>query len=175
MGIDIGLDVNDIRHPTSTSLIPISEQKMSDLFLSFRYRNSSDIDINFHSDIGLNQYRIFRYLKLIIISSKMFGQLIFLSGFEPTTLVTSIWQSTTALQRFTHVDVGYRTKDYSDIRYNVGTLRSSVRYRTFRYPAQSDIADHGYRTECPPMPMECERHWFSWRFFKVVIAKIKTI
>ncbi len=31
------------------------------------------------------------------------------------------------------------------------TLRSSVHYQTFRYQAQSDIADHGYRTECPPM------------------------
>jgi hypothetical protein len=27
----------------------------------------------------------------------------------------------------------------------------SVRYRRFRYQAQSDIADHGYRTKCPPM------------------------
>jgi hypothetical protein len=27
----------------------------------------------------------------------------------------------------------------------------SVRYRRFRYQAQSDITDHGYRTKCPPM------------------------
>ncbi len=27
----------------------------------------------------------------------------------------------------------------------------SVRYRKLRYQAQSDIADHGYRTKCPPM------------------------
>jgi hypothetical protein len=27
----------------------------------------------------------------------------------------------------------------------------SVQYRKFRYQAQSDIADHGYRTKCPPM------------------------
>jgi hypothetical protein len=27
----------------------------------------------------------------------------------------------------------------------------SVRYRKFRYQAQSDIDDHGYRTKCPPM------------------------
>jgi hypothetical protein len=31
----------------------------------FQYRESSDIDISFHFDIGRNQYRIFRYLKLI--------------------------------------------------------------------------------------------------------------
>jgi hypothetical protein len=30
VGIDIGLDVGDIRHPASTSVIPISEQKMPD-------------------------------------------------------------------------------------------------------------------------------------------------
>ncbi len=27
----------------------------------------------------------------------------------------------------------------------------SVRYRKIQYQAQSDIADHGYRTKCPPM------------------------
>jgi hypothetical protein len=27
----------------------------------------------------------------------------------------------------------------------------SVLYRRFRYQAQSDIADHGYRTKYPPM------------------------
>jgi hypothetical protein len=38
---------------------------MSDEILSFQYRESSDIDISFHFDIGRNQYRIFRYQKLI--------------------------------------------------------------------------------------------------------------
>ncbi len=31
------------------------------------------------------------------------------------------------------------------------TLLDSARYGKFRYQAQSDIADHGYRTKCPPM------------------------
>ncbi len=31
----------------------------------------------------------------------------------------------------------------------------SVRYRTFRYQTQSDIAGHGYLTKCPPMA-SCE-------------------
>ncbi len=63
-------------------------------------------------------------------------------------------------------DIGYRTKVYSDIRYNVG-LGAPVRYRTFRYQAQSDIADHGYWTECPPMPMGIYyiRHYFQSTFF----------
>jgi hypothetical protein len=30
VGIDIDLNVGDIRHPTSTSVIPISEENMSD-------------------------------------------------------------------------------------------------------------------------------------------------
>jgi hypothetical protein len=29
----------------------------------------------------------------------------------------------------------------------------SVRFRKFRYQAQSDIADDGYRTKCPPVGM----------------------
>jgi hypothetical protein len=47
-------------------------------------------------------------------------------------------------------DVGYRIKlnSISDIMLDSAL---SVRYRRFRYQAQSDIADHGYRTECPPM------------------------
>jgi hypothetical protein len=38
----------------------------------------------------------------------------------------------------------------------------SVRYRRFRYQAQSDIADHGYRTKCPPMCFNSFRRkmWF---------------
>ena len=40
MGIDIDLNVGDIRHPTSTSVIPISEENMSDSKLSYRYRKS---------------------------------------------------------------------------------------------------------------------------------------
>jgi hypothetical protein len=54
-----------------------------------------------------------------------------------------------------HRDVGYRI---SDIRYNfipISDIMSdstlSVRYLKFGYQAQSDIADHGYRTKCPPM------------------------
>jgi hypothetical protein len=38
-------------HPTSTSVIPISEENMSDWKLSCRYRKGFDIDIWVHSDI----------------------------------------------------------------------------------------------------------------------------
>jgi hypothetical protein len=43
--------ISDIRHPTSKSVIPISEKNKSDWKLSFRYQKSSDIDIWVHSDI----------------------------------------------------------------------------------------------------------------------------
>jgi hypothetical protein len=51
------------------------------------------------------------------------------------------------------LDIGYRIWDKSLLRHPIlfRSPRSSVRYRTFRYQAQSDIADHGYRTECPPL------------------------
>ncbi len=86
------------RYPTSTIVIPISEENMSDWKLSFRYRKGSDIDIWVHSDIQ----------KIFITSA----------GFEPKTLVFS---ATVLIYEF--LDVGYRIKVYSDIRYNVG-LRS---------------------------------------------------
>ncbi len=47
-------------------------------------------------------------------------------------------------------DFGYRIKLYSDIDI-MSDSALSVWYRKFRYQAQSDIADHGYRTKCPPM------------------------
>jgi hypothetical protein len=49
-------------------------------------------------------------------------------------------------------DIGYWIKlnSISDIMWDSAL---SVRYRKFRYQAQSDIADHRYRTKCPPMPM----------------------
>jgi hypothetical protein len=47
MGIDIGLNVGDIRHLTLTSVFLISETNMKyvDWKLSFRYKKCSDIDI----------------------------------------------------------------------------------------------------------------------------------
>jgi hypothetical protein len=49
-------------------------------------------------------------------------------------------------------DIGYRKKllPISDI---ISDSALSVQYQKFRYQAQSDIADHGYRTKCPPMGM----------------------
>jgi hypothetical protein len=69
------------------------------------------------------------------------------------TFMTNIWQLSTALRGFTNINVGYWISDKSLFWYPIQcwTLRSSVRYRTFRYQAQSDIADHGYQIECSPM------------------------
>jgi hypothetical protein len=46
-------------------------------------------------------------------------------------------------------DIGLKFIPISDI---MSDSALSVRYRKFRYQAQSDIADHGHRTKCPPMP-----------------------
>jgi hypothetical protein len=121
LGIDIGLDVGDIRHPTSTSLIPISEQKMSDYILLFWYRNSSDIDINFHSGIGINQYRIFRYPKLI--NHFLLTPANWIDGFLSSLVSNSIpsWRVSGNIPlrykdfQIVMSDIGYRTKVSSDI------------------------------------------------------------
>jgi hypothetical protein len=54
------------------------------------------------------------------------------------------WCLTTALQRFTY-SVGYRTKVYSDIRYNVGlcALQSDIGHSDIRLHPISLITDIG--------------------------------
>jgi hypothetical protein len=47
-------------------------------------------------------------------------------------------------------DIGYRWKFYSDIGMPDKILPSSP-ISEGPIEAQSDIADHGYRTKCPPM------------------------
>ncbi len=46
------------------------------------------------------------------------------------------------------LDIGKNFIPIPDI---MSDIALSVRYRMLRYQAQSDIADHGYRTKCPPM------------------------
>jgi hypothetical protein len=65
--------------------------------------------------------------------------------FELTLFLTSIWQLTTELLGFTNVNVGYRTKVYSDIRYNVGlcALQSDIGRSDIRLSPISLIMDIG--------------------------------
>jgi hypothetical protein len=95
--------------------VPISKES--------RYRKSPDIDISFHSDIGLNQYRIFRYLKLInhsqLTRDKFCHCWYCFSGFEPTFFISVTRHHTTALRGFTKVDVGYRISNKSLFRYPI--------------------------------------------------------
>ncbi len=117
--------------------------------LLFRYRKCSDINLRVHSDI--------RYLQ------KNFTP----TGFEPAPLKTITERCTIYLLYNTSTctaisDTGYRTILYfiSDI---MSDIALSVRCRRFRYQAQSDIADHGYRTKCPPMiitTLEGRGHFF---------------
>ncbi len=62
MSINTGLNVGDIRHLTSTFVIPILEENMSDIKQSFRYLKSSNIDNRVHSDIRYQN--IFLHLRI---------------------------------------------------------------------------------------------------------------
>ncbi len=129
------------RYPTSTSIIPISEETMSDWKLSFRYRKSSDINIRVHYGI--------RYPKNIYHISRIRTQnTCFLSNCD------DLWI------------FGCQISDKSLFRYPIKCRipLSSVRYRKFRYQAQSDIADRGFRSKCPPM-VKTHAKWFVTRNF----------
>jgi hypothetical protein len=66
------------------------------------------MDISY-SDIGLNHYRVFQYLKFINkFPNKILLDIIFLIGFEPTVFMLSILHLTTVLQGFTKMSVGCR-------------------------------------------------------------------
>jgi hypothetical protein len=102
---------------------------MSDWKLSFRYQHQSP----------------FWYLTF----TKIF---IAPAGFESTPLEAVGECYSTQLQYFSIIrrmsDIAYRIKFYSNM---MSASALSVRYRRFRYQAQSDIADHEYRTKCPPL------------------------
>jgi hypothetical protein len=59
--------------------------------------------------------------------------------------VKYIWCLTTALRGFSNLDVGYRTKVYSDIQYNVGlgALQSDIGRSDNRLSPISLITDSG--------------------------------
>ncbi len=46
----------------------------------------------------------------------------------------------------------------------------SVRFRRFRYQAQSDIADHRYCTKWPPLPQGYEPEHLGWIFMSYPTA-----
>jgi hypothetical protein len=127
---------------TSTSISAISDIRHR--YLLFRYRKKICRTENCHSDIGRVPISTSESIPISDIQ-KIF---ITSAGFEPKTLVFS---ATVLIYEF--LDVGYRISDKSLFRYPIycRTPLSSVRYRKFRYQAQSDIADHGYRSKCPPM------------------------
>ncbi len=97
----------------------------------------SDIDIRVHSDV--------RHSQNIINAS---GE----SNPRPLRKKASAipFSCHTSPQLRGMSDIGYRIKLHSDIDI-MSDSALSVRYRRFRYQAQSDIADYGYRTKCPPM------------------------
>jgi hypothetical protein len=78
-------------------------------------------------------------------SSKLNWYIIFITGYKLTTFMTSNWQLTTTLRGFINVGVGYRTKIYSDIQYNVGlcALQSDIGRSDIRLSPISLITDIG--------------------------------
>jgi hypothetical protein len=128
VGIDIDLNIGDIRHR----------------HLLFRYRKKICRTENCYSDIGRVPISTSESIPISDIQQISITS----AGFEPKTLVFS---ATVLIYEF--LDVGYRISDKSLFRYPIKcrTPLSSVRYRKFRYQAQSDIADHGQRRKCPPM------------------------
>jgi hypothetical protein len=144
---DIEISYSDIgtKYVGLNPFIPISEE--------FRYQNQLPFRY------GLYQYRISQYLKLINQSEMT------LIKFYNTHFFTLVLNQQSSRQVSSVLPLCYedlhiicRISEKSLFRYptKCRTLRSSVqyqtvRYQTFRYQTQSDIADHGYRTECPPM------------------------
>jgi hypothetical protein len=120
VGIDIGLHVGDIRHPTSTTLIPISEQNTSEnnplipISEEFRYLHQLPFGYRTKSISDI------RYLKLknhsYMTRINFYYYLFYRTGLEPTIFMFTIWHFTIALQGYTNIVVGYQIWD---IRYGI--------------------------------------------------------
>jgi hypothetical protein len=126
--------------------------------MSFRYRKCSDIDIRVHSDI--------RHWRKKKISPCRF-ELGALETVSERYNITTLWLSVYSRMS----DIWYRLNfiPISDIMSDSAFL---VRYRKFRYQAQSNFAVHGYRTKCPPMPAGKDSHWIQSEFTTAPATRI---
>ncbi len=93
---------------------------------------------NHHSDIGSFPISTSEFIPISDIEEKK--KIMPPSGFEPTPL--GILNEHYKSKLWCLSDIGQNFILISDI---VSDSALSVRYRKFRYQAQSDIADHGYR------------------------------
>jgi hypothetical protein len=136
------------RYPTSDITISYSDIETKNLGLNpfipisewFRYRHQLPFWYRTKSILDISISKLYNLLSND--PSKLIWYIIVLSGFEPSTFMVIIRQLAPLLRGFTTAmsDIGCGTKVYYDIRNNVGL-----------WALQSDIADHGYRTERPPM------------------------
>ncbi len=82
---------------------------------------------------------------------KFYELLFCIIGLKPTVFMSCILPLRYKDLQILMSDIGYQTKVYYDIRYNVRLCALQSDIGRFRYQAQYNIADHGYWTECPPM------------------------
>jgi hypothetical protein len=130
---------------TSTSISAVSDIRHRHLL--FRYRKKICRTENSHSDIG----RVPISTSESIPISDIQKILITSTGFEPKTLVYS---ATVLIYEF--LDVGYRIKVYSDIRYNVGlrSLQSDIGSSDIKLSPISLITDIGVSAHLCPCVIE---------------------
>jgi hypothetical protein len=172
--LDIDLNIGDIRHPTSTSVIPISKENMSDWKLSFWYWKGPILE---GSDIGMVRYRKgpisegsdigrVRYRKGPISEGSDIGRVRYrhLSPFR--YLISKKYlshqqdlnsrhlfsQPVCWFMNFWMSDIRYQIKVYFDIRYNVGlhSLQSKIRSSDIKLSPISLITDIGVSTHLWP-------------------------
>jgi hypothetical protein len=128
---------------TSILMLAISDIRHQHLF--FRYRRQICWPEKRHSDIGSVLISSSEFIPISDIDLKIISP----RGLEHSPLKVVSELCLTILVRMS--DIAYRIKLF---RYIMSDSTLSVRYRKFRYQAQYEIADHGYRTKCPPMDIE---------------------
>ncbi len=124
---DIDRYVGEIRRPTLTPFIPISEKNMSDKNFVYRYRKGPNIDIRIHSYIWF--LKVFPCvhckIRILVYISTVHTRLIHTHGLSTDIVI---------------LNIGKMFIPISDI---MSDSALSVRHWRFRYNAQSDIVNHG--------------------------------
>ncbi len=136
--------------------------------LLFRYRRQICRTEKRHSDIGSVPISTSEFIPISDIEEKknFILQIRTREHCEASTITLSycdsLWRIVCQIS-----DIGQNFIPISDI---MSDSALSVWYRKFRYQAQSNIADHGYRTKCPPMIDWY--HFLSYLYYWTVPLKL---